>query len=75
MEPSVKDIVFTKLPDKRMRERGFLEPLTGTYRVADFKVVVALRPDNVLTATLPNQRIFVLEPVRGNTFARKMKTG
>jgi len=75
MEPSVKDIVFTKVPDKRMRERSFLEPLTGTYQVADFKVVIALRPDNVLTATLPSQRMFVLEPVRGNTFAAKDENG
>jgi len=75
MEPSVKDIVFTKLPDKRMRERSFLEPLTGTYQVADYKILIALRPDNVLTATLPNQRICVLEPVRGNTFSVKDENG
>jgi CubicO group peptidase (beta-lactamase class C family) len=75
VEPSVKDIVFTKLPDKRMRERSFLEPLTGTYQVADYRILVALRPDNVLTATLPNQKIFVLEPVRGNTFSVKDENG
>jgi CubicO group peptidase (beta-lactamase class C family) len=75
MEPNVKDIVFTKQPDSRMRERSFLEPLTGTYQVADFKILVALRPDNVLTATLPNQKIYVLDPVRGHTFAVKDENG
>lgn len=75
MEPSVKDIVFTKLPDKRMREASFLQPLTGTYQIADFKMLVALRPDNTLTVTLPNERVWVLEPVRGNTFAVKDENG
>ena len=75
MEPNVKDIVFTRQPDRRMSERSFLEPLTGTYQVADFNILVALRPDNVLTATLPNQKIYVLEPVRGYTFAVKDENG
>ncbi len=71
MEPGVKDIVFTKMPERRMRERSFLEPLTGVYQVADFKLVVTLRHDNTLTVVLPDQRVWVLEPVRGNTFAVK----
>ena len=37
MEPNVKDIIFVRQPERRMRERGFLEPMTGTYRIADFK--------------------------------------
>jgi len=71
MEPRVKDIVFIRLPDKRMRERSFLEPLIGVYQIADFKILITLRSDNVLTATLPNQKIYELEPLRGNTFALK----
>ena len=71
MEPRVKDIVFTRLPDKRMRERSFLAPLAGVYQIADFKILVTLRSDNVLTATLPNQKIYELEPLRGNSFALK----
>lgn len=71
MEPNVKDIVFTRLPDRRMRERSFLEPITGVYQVADFKFQVTLRPDNVLTVTLPSGKVWELEGVRGNTFAVK----
>ena len=71
LEPKVKDIVFARLPDKRMRERSFLEPLVGRYQIADFKIVITLRSDNVLTATLPNQNIYELEPLRGNSFALK----
>ena len=75
LEPRVKDIVFTRQPDRRMRERSFLEPLAGVYQVADFKFVVTLRADNVLTVTTPNQRVWELEPARGNTFAAKGENG
>jgi hypothetical protein len=54
-----------------MRERSFLEPLVGGYQIADFKILITLRSDNVLTATLPNQNIYELEPLRGNSFALK----
>ena len=75
MEPNVKDIVFTRVPDPRMRERSFLEPLTGVYQVADFKMLVSLRSDNVLTVTTPSQEIHELEPVRLYTFAVKNENG
>jgi len=75
MEPSVKDIVFTHQPDRRMRERSFLEALTGTYQIADYKVVVSLRSDNILIATMPDQKIYELEPLRGSTFAVKSENG
>jgi CubicO group peptidase (beta-lactamase class C family) len=75
MEPRVKDIVFTRLPDRRMSERSFLEPMTGVYQVADFKTIVALRSDNVLTVTLPNSMVWELAPLRGNTFAVKGENG
>lgn len=75
MEPAVKDIVFVRQPDRRMRERSFLEPLSGMYQIADFKVVVTLRADNTLTATMPDQKVYELEPVRGNTFTAKGENG
>jgi hypothetical protein len=75
LEPNVKDIVFTRLPDRRMRERSFLEPIAGLYQIADFKYAITLRPDNVLSVTLPNGKVWVLEAVRGNTFAVKGENG
>ena len=75
MEPSVRDIVFTRVPDRRMRERSFLEPLAGVYQIADFTMLVALRSDDVLTITTPSQKIYELEPVRGYTFAVKNENG
>ena len=70
-EPSVRDIIFTRMPDRRMRERSFLDPIAGVYQVADFKYVITVRPDNVLSVTLPSGKVWELEPVRGNTFAVK----
>jgi hypothetical protein len=75
LEPNVHDIVFTHMPDRRMREPSFLEPLTGVYQVADYKIVITLRPDNILTAVLPTGKVLELEPVRGNTFAAKGENG
>lgn len=69
MEPQVRDIVFARLPDKRMQERSFLEPLAGTYQLGDFKLLIALRSDHALSYTTPNGTVYALEPVRGTTFA------
>ena len=60
LQPDVKDIVFTRLPDRRMKERPFLEPLAGTYTLSDFKFLITLRPDNVLTFTTPNGTMYEL---------------
>ena len=70
-EPSVRDIIFTRMPHRSMRERSFLDPIAGVYQVADFKYVITVRPDNVLSVTLPSGKVWELEPVRGNTFAVK----
>ncbi len=75
LEPQVKDIVFTRQPDRRMKERPFLEPLAGTYAISEFKFQVTLRPDNVLTLTTPRGALYELEPVRGTTFAVKGLSG
>jgi hypothetical protein len=75
MEPAVKDVVFVRQPDRRMSEHSFLEPLAGTYQVADFKLVVTLRADNKLTLAFPNQKVYELDPVRGNMFAAKGENG
>jgi hypothetical protein len=75
MEPNVKDIVFTRQPNRRMLERSFLEPIAGIYQVADSKYVIAVRADNALTFTLPTRKVWKLEPVRGNTFAVKGVNG
>jgi hypothetical protein len=39
--------------------------------VADYKILITLRPDNILTLTTPNQKVYELEPLRGYMFAVK----
>jgi CubicO group peptidase (beta-lactamase class C family) len=68
LESSVKDIVFTRLPERGMKSRAFLEPLTGTYILMDMEWVVALKGDDQLVATLPGQPAMQLEPYEGLTF-------
>jgi CubicO group peptidase (beta-lactamase class C family) len=75
LESNVKDIIFTRMPERRMHEPSFLKPLAGVYQIADFKVLITLRTDNILTATLPNQKVYELEPVRGYTFSFKGENG
>ena len=55
--------------DIREQTRNVLE------RIKQILTAAGTSMDNVLTATLPNQRIFVLEPVRGNTFSVKDENG
>ncbi len=69
LEPAVKDIVFARQLDRRMRERSFLEPLVGTYQLGVYKLVIGIRGANVLTYTTSTGAVYALEPVRGLTFS------
>lgn len=67
-EPSVKEIVFARIGDRSMREKAFLEPLTGAYQRGAGTVMVAMKGDHAITLTLPGQAAVDLEPVRGTRF-------
>jgi CubicO group peptidase (beta-lactamase class C family) len=75
LEPQVKDIVFARVADRSMRERGFLEPLAGAYELGPTPVTVTLRGDGVLVLAVPGQPPRELEPVRGTTFTVKGLSG
>jgi CubicO group peptidase (beta-lactamase class C family) len=75
LEPSVKEIVFTRLPDRKMMEKTFLQPLTGTYQRGAGVVTVALKGDHSITLALPGQPPIDLEPVRGTRFNIKGQNG
>ena len=55
LEPSVKDIVFERIPERRMRERTFLERLVGRYDIMGAPFLVALKGDDRLAANFPGQ--------------------
>jgi CubicO group peptidase (beta-lactamase class C family) len=70
LEPNVKDIAFTRLPDKQLSERSFIEPFTGQYEIPGSPVVltVSLRGDHTLIASVPGQPDYELVPRRGTRF-------
>ena len=75
LESTVKDVVFTRQGDARMKDKTFLQPLTGTYVRGAGNVTIAMTGDNAITVTLPGQGTFDLEPVRGTKFNMKGLTG
>ena len=68
LEPSVKDIVFTRAADKGMMEKGFLEKFVGTYILSGAEVKVDLQggegpgldrpgPAGIRARPLPGDRV------------------
>ncbi len=70
LEPNVKDIVFTRMPDKQLTERSFIEAFAGEYQIAGSPapLTVSLRGENTLVLTVPGQPDYKLNPKRGTTF-------
>ena len=75
LEPHVKDIVFTRRPEKAMTERSFLAALVGQYQVGDTTETVSLEGENTLVLLVPGQPKYTLVPVRGTTFNIKGLAG
>lgn len=71
LEPSAKDIVFTRAPDKGMMEKGFLEKFVGTYILSGAEVKIELRKGKGLVLTVPGQPEYELLPYRGTEFNLK----
>jgi hypothetical protein len=74
-EPTVKDIVFTRAPEKAMMEKSFLEKFAGRYEYQGMVVTISLKGEKTLTATVPGQPEFELVPYRGTEFNLKGMTG
>lgn len=70
LEPSVKDIVFTRMPDRQLTQRSFIEAFIGDYEIQGSPVPmkVSLRGENSLIITVPGQPDYKLNPKRGTTF-------
>jgi len=75
LEPAVAAIVFTRRPEARLRERGFLETLAGQYELGPNVVTIALRGENTLVLSLPGQPERELIPRRGTSFDLEGLTG
>ena len=75
LEPSVKDIVFTRAPEKAMMERSFLEKFTGQYENQGVTVTFSLKGEKTLVATVPGQPEYELVPYKGTEFNLKGVAG
>ena len=64
-------IAFTRLPDKHMREKEFLESMIGKYEVMGMAVEIAFKGDDSLVLKIPGQHTKELEPVRSMRFIAK----
>jgi len=74
-DPNVKEIVFSRLAGRRMKETTFLQPLTGAYQRGAGTVTVAMKGDHAITLALAGQPAVELEPVRGTRFNIKGQNG
>jgi CubicO group peptidase (beta-lactamase class C family) len=71
LEPSVKEIVFSRIASKAMSEKSFLEKFAGLYDFGGVVATVALKDDQTLTLTVPGQPVYELVPYRGTEFNLK----
>ena len=68
-----KDTVFTRLPDKNLTERSFIEHFAGQYEVpgSPTPATVQLQGDHTLVLIFPGSQGLELIPQRGTTFGVK----
>jgi CubicO group peptidase (beta-lactamase class C family) len=70
LQPDVKDIVFTRMPDRQLTQRSFIEAFAGDYEIQGTPVPlkVSLRGENSLIVSVPGQPDYKLNPKRGTMF-------
>ena len=57
LEPTVKDIVFQRLPAKGLTDKSFLEQFVGEYEVIGMTMTIALKGEKALVVSLPLQPV------------------
>jgi YD repeat-containing protein len=77
LETNVKDIVFTRLPDKQLTERSYIEAFTGQYEIpgSPTPLTISLRGDHALVVGIPGAPDLELLPRRGTAFNVKDQSG
>jgi CubicO group peptidase (beta-lactamase class C family) len=74
-EDSVSDITFTRVPDRALRQRGYLERFVGKYDLSGESVTIALKGDGTLLVQLPHRTPMVLVPYKENRFTAQGLSG
>ncbi len=75
LEPNVKAIEFTRMPEKKMKERAFLEQFVGEYELQGLALMISIKGENTLVASVPGQGEIELIPYRGMEFNLKNLAG
>lgn len=75
LQPGVKDIEFTRMPEKKMQDKAFLERFVGEYDFTGMIGVISLQGDKTLILTISGQPPYELVPYRGVEFNLKDVTG
>ncbi len=75
LEAAVKDIVFSRAPEKAMMEKSFLEKFAGQYEYQGVAVTISLKGEKTLVAIVPGQPEYELVPYRGTEFNLKGMAG
>ncbi len=75
LEQAVKDIVFTRMPEKAMMERSFLQKFVGEYELSGIMTTVSLKGEKTLVLTVPGQPEYTLVPYKETTFNLKGLSG
>lgn len=70
IEPQVEPILFKKKPDERLFDPAYLADLAGAYELAGQTIILSLA-GNALTAAIPGQPIYHLEPNVAGSFVLK----
>ena len=74
LEPQVKEVFFTRRPERTLSDPVFLAQFTGEYEVLGLPMVISLK-GNALSAALPDQPENLLLPYRGSEFQLKGRPG
>jgi hypothetical protein len=74
LEPEVKEVYFTRRPERALSVPAYLAQFTGEYEVIGLPLVISLK-GNTLSAALPDQPENLLLPYRGNEFQLKGRPG
>jgi hypothetical protein len=70
----VKEVFFTRRPERTLSDPVFLAQFTGEYEVLGLPMVISLK-GNALSAALPDQPENLLLPYRGSEFQLKGRPG
>ncbi len=71
LESAVGPIVLVRMPEKKMRERAFLEQFEGEYLLNEIVLKVYLKADDTLFTLVPGQPEYELVPYKGTRFTLK----